>query len=74
MYIIRIMLNGSKMANSEIFFQVGNIKYTSETMNSTDLYCPECGEQRVMVENGEGDYYAGPTHLCLVCHFRFCLC
>lgn len=39
----------------------------------TNLYCPECGKQTVYVENSEGDYYVGPTHLCVSCDSNFTL-
>ncbi len=59
------------MADSEIFLHSGNLKYPAE---STKLYCPDCGEQKVIVEKGDGDYYSGPMHLCLVCRSLFHLC
>lgn len=36
-------------------------------------YCPNCGKQNVWSEQGEGDYYYGPSSLCVDCGFSFCL-
>jgi len=33
----------------------------------SELYCPNCGEKTVWIEQGEGDYYEGPTHVCISC-------
>jgi transposase-like protein len=41
------------------------------TVISTDYYCPNCGKQNVFVEEGEGDYYTGPTHYCNTCDYSF---
>jgi ssDNA-binding Zn-finger/Zn-ribbon topoisomerase 1 len=41
--------------------------------NKTHLHCPECGKQTVYVENSEGDYYEGPTNLCVSCDSNFTL-
>lgn len=30
-------------------------------------FCPCCGEQQVWVEDSAGDYYVGPTYLCVAC-------
>ena len=37
----------------------------------TGLFCPLCGKQPVLVEDSEGDYYDGPTHLCTICGETF---
>ena len=59
------------MTDPEIFLQIGKIKYTSETMKLTELYCPDCGKQKVIVEKGDGGYYSGPIHICQVCRSIF---
>lgn len=30
-------------------------------------HCPCCGEAQLWVESGDGDYYHGPTVVCLAC-------
>lgn len=37
----------------------------------TELFCPNCGSKSVWVEQGEGDYYSGPTHVCTNCWSDF---
>ena len=37
----------------------------------TDLFCPKCGQDKVFVEDGDGDYYVGPNHFCFDCDFIF---
>ena len=39
----------------------------SEVWEPLEIYCPECGKQRVWREMGEGDYYVGPSYLCAGC-------
>ena len=36
-------------------------------------FCPHCGQPDVWVECSEGDYYEGPTFLCLMCGTSFTL-
>lgn len=36
-----------------------------------EVFCPNCGEKKVWSENSEGDYYIGPTYLCIGCNFAF---
>ena len=38
-----------------------------------EVYCPSCGERRVVVETGGGDYYEGPEFTCLGCGDSFAL-
>ena len=38
-----------------------------EVWEPLEIYCPECGEQRVWRDTSEGDYYVGPTYLCSAC-------
>jgi hypothetical protein len=40
-------------------------------LEATDYYCPNCGEKKVAVEKGEGDYYVGPEFYCLKCEVSF---
>ena len=35
-----------------------------QTYVTTRWHCPVCGQQNVLIERGEGDYYIGPTFLC----------
>lgn len=35
--------------------------------------CVQCGGREVWVENDVGDYYHGPTYLCLPCGTFFCI-
>lgn len=37
----------------------------------TELYCPNCGKRDVWVEDGDGDYYAGPDYGCKACNHCF---
>ncbi len=39
---------------------------TSEWLKSA-WYCIHCGKQEVWIEQGEGDYYEGPQHICSAC-------
>ncbi len=37
-----------------------------------DMYCPNCGvEGGVYCESGMGDYYCGPSYLCVNCEHGF---
>lgn len=38
-----------------------------ERWRRTDYYCPICGTRAVWEEEGAGDYYAGPSILCIAC-------
>ncbi len=33
-------------------------------------FCPGCGGEATWVQNSEGDYYNGPTYVCLGCESR----
>lgn len=44
---------------------------SDESVVITDLHCPSCGQQNVFMEEGEGDYYEGPTHYCNTCNYTF---
>ena len=37
------------------------------TFVECDEFCPNCGERKLWVEAGEGDYYLGPTFTCVAC-------
>lgn len=39
----------------------------------SDLFCPNCGQRTVWVEQSVGDYYEGPNHLCRKCNYKFSL-
>jgi len=34
---------------------------------ASKFHCLYCGKQTVLVEDGEGDLYGGPDHLCTSC-------
>lgn len=42
-----------------------------ENYEKGELYCPNCGEKEVWDDQGSGDYYEGPDHLCIKCGFEF---
>lgn len=42
-----------------------------ETYVLTSMHCPGCGEQRVWMEDGVGDYYCGSNHVCAACGSEF---
>ena len=42
-----------------------------ETWIQTNYHCPYCGYDQVWVEDHSGDYYTGPTHLCVACTSAF---
>lgn len=44
-----------------------------ETWVPTDYHCPRCAAKDVWVEQSEGDYYQGPSHLCRKCGASFAL-
>ena len=45
-----------------------------EEWDRTDWHCPKCGKQTVWAEGGgAGDFYVGPTHICISCRNRFWL-
>lgn len=46
--------------------------YISEWVKS-DYYCPNCASKCVWVEDGDGDYYTGPNHVCANCGQGFSL-
>lgn len=57
------------LVHIEIKYEMGHS--VSENWESTKLFCPNCGHQKVWVEHSDGDYYLGPQHLCLGCRFGF---
>jgi hypothetical protein len=50
----------------------GHMSRASYTADSS-LFCPYCGAHRVWVEDGNGDYYDGPEHVCAGCGASFSL-
>jgi ribosomal protein L37AE/L43A len=44
-----------------------------EQWTESEYHCPDCGASPVYVEPGEGDYYAGPTYICVACEAQFTL-
>lgn len=58
-----------KQIQVEIKYKLGHtykFKY-----DETDSHCPNCGNKSVWVEHGEGDFYCGPTYLCISCNYAF---
>lgn len=49
----------------------GTHSYSHSFIPALDIFCPQCGQSQVWVEDGPGDYYAGPTHYCLACRRSF---
>lgn len=47
--------------------------YARTYTHERGLHCPACGVQAVWIESGEGDYYAGPDHVCTACSHAFTL-
>jgi hypothetical protein len=45
--------------------------YYEHEYEETSLFCPQCGKRAVWSETGAGDYYCGPTHVCLECSNSF---
>jgi len=39
----------------------------SEPWESTDYFCPICGQRKVWARRDGGDYYVGEKYLCSVC-------
>jgi hypothetical protein len=38
----------------------------------TNWFCPACGKKTVWTEDGEGDFYRGPTTVCSSCGGSMC--
>lgn len=45
----------------------------TKTFELTAYYCPNCGKKEVWSDHGAGDYYEGPTFLCVSCETAFTL-
>lgn len=51
----------------------GNMRFVSTmyknkiTLEKTDFYCPNCGEQNIVREVGVGDFYQGAGYYCREC-------
>lgn len=45
----------------------------TEKWSRTELHCPSCGQIGVWVEDSPGDWYEGPSHLCVGCSAEFTL-
>jgi predicted RNA-binding Zn-ribbon protein involved in translation (DUF1610 family) len=43
----------------------------SEEWKECELFCPNCGLKKVWKEQGQGDYYQGPEHICAGCGNQF---
>ncbi len=55
------------------FFNLTSVYVNGMTYLKTDNYCPQCGEQSVMVEDSDGDYHDGPAQHCYQCLAKFYL-
>lgn len=42
-----------------------------ELFTKSPMFCPQCGRKTVWVEQGDGDYYVGPNHVCQECGINF---
>lgn len=52
------------------------MQYAKDNVHSCDvlqtlLYCPHCGVQGILQENGSGDYYVGENFFCKACQGVF---
>lgn len=66
-----------KMAKLEDDIITGKVKvdprpavpnWREDAVIDPDLYCPTCGiHGKVLVQDGDGDYYLGPVHECQAC-------
>lgn len=56
----------------EVRYEAGH-SHRETWEHDLDLHCPSCGETRVWVKAGAGDYYEGPQHLCTGCRSTFSL-
>lgn len=54
------------MLTFEVKYEAGH-SYVEKWKVEQDLFCPHCGAKEVWCENGDGDYYEGPNHLCKAC-------
>ena len=45
--------------------------YIETFEHDTVLFCPHCGLNGVWIECSEGDYYQGPTFICVECGTSF---
>lgn len=53
-----------------VHYKLGH-SYDFEYQYEKDLHCPNCGKNSVWIEASEGDFYCGPNHVCINCHFTF---
>ncbi len=70
-----------KMAKLEDDIITGKVKvdprpavpdWRGEATIDPNCYCPNCGAHgKVLVQDGEGDYYLGPVHECQACDHVF---
>jgi transposase-like protein len=60
---------GKRQVRLDVHYELGHTY--QERWDRTRLHCPQCGLTEVWVEFGEGDYYAGPSHLCVACGASF---
>lgn len=54
-----------------VLLEFKNSHHYFEEYEKSDLYCPNCGENEVWEEMGDGDYYVGNDHACVGCGFIF---
>jgi hypothetical protein len=47
----------------------GNV--LKDKISDSGFFCRECGEKGLLVADGDGDYYAGPSYYCDSCNSMF---
>ena len=69
------MSNSDNMIEFDVkYYHHGDYSHKyPEKWAETDLFCPECGNQTVYVEQSGGDYYVGVEYLCAGCGASFFL-
>ena len=57
----------------KVLIEHGQTHYFNDYEKNEEIHCPNCGNQSVYVEQGPGDYYEGPKHICIDCSTIFSL-
>lgn len=63
-------LHAPSVIDVEIHYPAGH-SYEFQYAYSPGVFCVNCGTAEVYTEQGEGDYYVGPTSVCLACYATF---
>ena len=61
-----------KTTTFTVLYKAGH-SYNERWDYDEEMFCPNCGVKGIWFEWGEGDYYLGPTHICLACNAEFSL-